>query len=125
MAVRFALTDPVPSLKDHQTAYILFGGKFRGERRDVARRFVQAYLAGVAYYTDRGGTRDEEILSILAKTIGADKDSIRRATPVVLQRDGRPDLDGLARMQEWFLKRGMQEKRVALDQVVDLQFLSR
>ena len=125
VAVRFALTDPVPSLKDHQNAYILFGGKFRRERRDVARRFAQAYVDGVAYYTDRGGARDEEILTILSKTIGTDKESLRRSTPVVLQRDGRPDLDGLGRMQEWFLKRGMQEKRVALDQVVDVQFLSR
>ncbi len=125
VAVRFVLTDPVPSLKDHQTATILFGGRFIRERRETARRFVQAYLDGVAYYTERGGTKDDEIVGMLAKVIGADKESLRRATPIVLARDGRPDLEGLARMQDWFLKRGMQEKRVNVDQVVDLSFLPR
>ena len=125
VGVRFALTDPVPSLKDQQTATILFGGRFARERRDTARRFVQAYLDGVAYYTERGGTKDEEIVAILSKIIGADRDSLRRSTPVVVARDGRPDLEGLARMQDWFLKRGLQEKRMNPDQVVDLQFFPR
>ncbi len=125
VAVRFALTDLVPSLKDQQTATILFGGKFAREKQETAQRFVQAYLEGVAYYTERGGTKDEEIVGILAKVIGADKESLRRATPVVLARDGRPDAEGLAKMQEWFLRRGFQEKRMAIDQVVDLQFFPR
>lgn len=125
VAVRFAVTDPVPPLRDHQTAYILFGGTFIRGRRELARRFAQAYLEGVAYYTERGGTKDEEVVAILAKVIGADREALRRSTPVVLARDGRPDLEGLARMQDWFLKRGMQEKRVTLDQVVDLSFLPR
>jgi len=125
VAVRFALTDPVASLKDQQTATILFGGKFVRERRETARRFVQAYLEGVGYYTERGGTKDEEIVGILAKATGADQESLRRATAVVLARDGRPDAAGLAKMQEWFLRRGLQERKMAIDQVVDLQFFPR
>jgi NitT/TauT family transport system substrate-binding protein len=125
VAVRFALTDPVPSLQDQQTAYILFGGKFIREKGALARRFVQAYLEGVSYYTDRGGTKDGEILDILSRIIGADKDSIRRSIPAMLARDGRPDLENLARIQDWFVKRGMQEKAMELNQVVDLSFLPR
>ena len=64
------------------------------------------------------------MLTLLAKSICTDKDSIRRPLRPC-GAGGMPDLDALARIRDWFLKRARQERRATLDQVVDLLSLAR
>jgi ABC-type nitrate/sulfonate/bicarbonate transport system substrate-binding protein len=100
----------------------MYSGKFIAGRRDVARRWMSAYVKGLRFAQEKG-LRSDEVIAIVTKHVRTAADDIRASWPPYLPPDGRPDVPSLAAQQEWYAQMGMIQKKVPIEQVVDLSFL--
>ncbi len=85
---------------------VYYNGNFMKERRDVAERFLVAYLkAARDLYGD--GWRKEENLRIIEKYTGVQLDVIKASAPPYHDPNGVVNLDDLQRQQEFFKNQGL------------------
>jgi len=119
---RYPLGAEVKSLERIQVAVIMYSGKFGAGRRDVAKRWMAAYVKGLRFVSEKGIT-GEEVLGLLIRYVRATAEDLRAAAPPYLAPDGRPDVASLAAQQDWYAQMGFVEKKVPLEKVVDLGFL--
>ncbi len=122
LAVRFRTPDQVKGLGPVQTAVIIYSDRFIKERRPVAQRWMNAYLEGARFFNTHG-PHDPEVLAILEKYTKVPAHTIKAAIPHYQARDGRPILESLTDMINWFAANGYMEQRIGVDKVVDLSFL--
>jgi len=105
VAVRVAGNDV--TYPDQQTAVTFFSDHFIKSRRDVAERFMRAYLRGVRMYND--AIKDESMF--------------RRMIPSYCNPDGEVNVASLKKDLEFFRELGLIEKKDAnVDGVVDGSF---
>lgn len=109
-----------------QVAVVLYGPKFV-ENRDLARRFMLAYIKGARYYNDAFDKKDaakrKDVVSILVRnTAVKDADLYTKMVMPGIDPNGRVNLDSLANQQDYFLAKGSQKTRLDLKQVVDMQY---
>jgi NitT/TauT family transport system substrate-binding protein len=121
-ARRYPVGEEVKALERTQAAVFMYSGKFIAGRRDVARRWMTAYVKGLRFVNEKG-IKSDEVIGMLTKHVRATAEDIRASSPPYLAPDGRPDVASLAAQQEWYLKMGMVEKKVLIEKVVDLSFL--
>jgi NitT/TauT family transport system substrate-binding protein len=121
-ARRYPMGEEVKALERTQAAVFMYSGKFIAGRRDVARRWMNAYVKGLRFVHEKG-IKSDEVIGMLTKHVRATAEDIRASSPPYLAPDGRPDVASLAAQQEWYLKMGMVEKKVPIEKVVDLSFL--
>ncbi len=121
-ARRYPVGEEVKALERTQAAVFMYSGKFLAGRRDVAGRWMQAYVRGLRFVNEKG-IKSDEVIGMLTKHVRASAEDIRASWPPYLAPDGRPDVASLVAQQEWYLKMGMVEKRVPIEKVVDLSFL--
>ncbi|MBI3078360.1 MAG: ABC transporter substrate-binding protein [Deltaproteobacteria bacterium] len=119
---RYYVAGRIKALERLQVAVIMYSGKLIAERRELARRFMSAYVRGLRFVNQRG-LKSDEVIAILTKHIRVSPDDIRVSTPVYLSPDGRPDVESLAAQQEWYHRMGMVKQKVPMDRAVDLSFL--
>ncbi len=122
VGVRYAATAEVKALARFQPAVFIYSGKFIAERRDVAKRWMAAYVRGLRFAHEKG-LKSDEVVAIITKHVRTTADDIRASWPPYLPPDGRPDVASLAAQQEWYVQMGMVPKKVPIEQVVDLSFL--
>jgi NitT/TauT family transport system substrate-binding protein len=106
---------------DFQYTFLLFGPTFLTEDRDAGRRFLRAYLAGVALYTDEG--KSPRLVEILARRTHLDPDFLRRACWPATARDGRIDPGSLARYQTWARGQGLIDHQLDPAKLIDSSLL--
>jgi putative hydroxymethylpyrimidine transport system substrate-binding protein len=93
--------------------------------RARVKRFVGAFLGGTA--TAR--VRPNRALGILKKVTASDERFLARATPATLRLLAGPngigclDVRAWRRFGNWMRARGLLEKRIAVDEVVNSKFL--
>lgn len=122
VARRYPVAGEVKALDRIQVAVFMYSGKFIAGRRDVARRWMNAYVKGLRFAHEKG-LRSDEVIAIVTKHVRATAEDIRASWPPYLPPDGRPDVPSLATQQEWYAQMGMVHKKVPVEQVVDLSFL--
>jgi NitT/TauT family transport system substrate-binding protein len=128
VAVRVAGNDV--TYPDQQTAVTFFSDNLIRNRRDVAQRFMRAYLRGVRVYNDAlkdgrlAGPRANEVIPILVKyTTIKDESMFRRMIPSYCNPDGQVNVASLRKDLEFFRELGLIEKKdVSVDGVVDSSF---
>lgn len=128
VAVRVAGNDV--TYPDQQTAVTFFSDHFIKNRRDVAERFMRAYLRGVRMYNDAlkdgrlAGPKANEVIPILVKyTTIKDETMFRRMVPSYCNPDGEVNVASLKKDLEFFRELGLIEKRDAsVEGVVDNSF---
>lgn len=128
IAVRIAGSDVIYPYQE--IAAILFAGKLIRERRDVAMRFMRAYIRGARDYNDAfddngklAGERGEDIVAILVASTEIKDASIHRSiVPNGLNPDGRNNLLSLRADLEFFRSTGELEGNVKIEDVVDDSF---
>ena len=103
-------------------AMIIYTGKFIRERRPAAQRFMNAYVKGIEFLTKRGW-QDDDVLDAIFKHTGVERALVKQAVPAYISPDGRPHVESLVRLQDWLYEEGMVNRKVSMDQVVDLSFL--
>src|SRR6266478_3011297 len=128
VAVRVAGNDV--TYPDQQTAATFFSDHFISSRRDVAERFMRAYLRGVRMYNDAlkdgrlAGPKANEVIAILVKyTTIKDESMFRRMVPSYCNPDGEVNVASLRKDLDFFRELGLIEKKdVSVDGVVDASF---
>ena len=120
--VRRAVSEEVKGLERLQSAVFIYSGKFIAGRRDVAKRWMDAYVRGLRFVHDRG-IKSDEVVGIILKYVRVTPEDVRASWTPYLSPDGRPDVASLAAQQDWYLKMGMVQQRVPLEKLVDLSFL--
>jgi NitT/TauT family transport system substrate-binding protein len=128
VAVRVAGNDV--TYPDQQTAVTFFSDHFIKNRRDVAERFMRAYLRGVRMYNDAlkdgrlAGPKANEVIPILVKyTTIKDESMFRRMVPSYCNPDGEVNVASLKKDLEFFRELGLIEKKDAsVEGVVENSF---
>ncbi len=122
VAVKFRTPDQVKGLTPVQIACIIYSGKFIHERRDVAQRWMNAYLKAAKLFAERG-TKEDELTAIIAKYTKNPVNVIKAAIPHYQAPDGKLVLESLADQIKWFVANGYMQEPVPMEKVVDLSFL--
>ena len=128
VAVRVAGNDI--TYPDQQTAVTFFSDQFIRKRRDVAERFMRAYIRGVRMYNDAlkdgglAGPKADEVIPILVKyTAIKDEGMFRRMIPSYVNPDGAVNVASLKKDLDFFRELGLIEKKdIGVEGVVDDSF---
>jgi len=122
-AVLITRTDVV--VPGEQTAVILFSEKL-AQQKDVAVRFMKAYLQGARFYTDAFEKKDpskrKEAVEILAKATKLDASLIERIVLPWIDPNGAVNAKSLDAAQQYFVAKGTQLKALDMSKVVDTTF---
>jgi NitT/TauT family transport system substrate-binding protein len=114
---------------EHQLACLLFSGQFAA-RRDLAVRFLRAYLRGVQFY--RGALKDgklaganaEEVISlIIANTVVKDPKVLRSITLFGVDPNGAVNAASLQKDLDFYATQGWIKGKVDLGKIVDQTFV--
>jgi len=108
-----------------QNAALLYGPQFMANQRDVAQRFMVAYVQGLRYYNDAftKGLNKADVVAILARNTKVDPSVVERMTPVGLNPDGYINMDAFAADVDWWTSQGFIKTRVDPAEVVDNSFV--
>jgi NitT/TauT family transport system substrate-binding protein len=115
---------------DQQTAVVFYADAF-AKRRELAERFMRAYLRGVRGYKDAlkgghfAGPKADQVIGILTKaTPIKDAALFRRIVPSWANPDGAVNMTGLRADLAFFRELGLIEnKDITVDRVVDNSFV--
>jgi NitT/TauT family transport system substrate-binding protein len=115
---------------DQQTAVVFYADAF-ARRRELAERFMRAYLRGVRVYNDAlkdgrfAGPKADAVIAILTKaTPIKDAALFRRIVPSWANPDGAVNMTGLRADLAFFRELGLIEsKDITVDRVVDNTFV--
>ncbi|HKW77693.1 MAG TPA: ABC transporter substrate-binding protein, partial [Candidatus Limnocylindria bacterium] len=108
-----------------QTAVILFSEKL-AKQKDVAVRFMKAYLNGARFYADAFDKKDpakrKEAIDILAKATKIDAALFERMVLPGIDPNGAVNAKSLDAAQQYFVTKGSQQKALDMSKVVDTSF---
>lgn len=105
---------------DYQISMVFFGRALLDERPEVGERFVAAFLRGVRQYAE--GKTDRN-LDILEEALRLTRDELRTMCWAHMDADGRMLTDGILGYQEWALTRGLVDRVLSDDELVDRRFI--
>ncbi|CAN5903007.1 hypothetical protein BH23ACT8_BH23ACT8_22600 [soil metagenome] len=111
---------------EQQNAVLMYSEAF-AEQRDVAERFMVAYLQGIDFYNGGvsegrfGGENGDAVVDILLEYTNIDEETLREIRPPGMT--GEPNLDSLRDDFDFFEANGMLEGEVDLDAVIDTSFV--
>lgn len=111
----------------YQVTAVFYSDQLR-KNRDLATRFMRAYLKGVRYYVDavlgkQPGKNYDEVIKIIAKYTQEQPRVIERSL-LYIDRHGIPDVDDLMDQQRWYAKHKMIERIIPVAEFVDLSFVT-
>ena len=113
----------------HQLAVILYSEGFAA-KRDVATRFMRAYLRGVRFYNRAlknsrlAGETAEEVIDIMTEYSNIkDKALMREITPHGCHPDGKINVASLRKDLDFYASQGLIEGKIDLDAIIDISFV--
>lgn len=119
----------VDGYPNQQVAVLLYGGDFIAKRRDVAQRFMNAYVKSARVFNDAtaGGKFDgkgaDEVIKTIMRTTGLkDAELFKKMIPNGIDPDGKVDTTSMAEDLKFFTENGYLEKPAKVDDVVDPSF---
>lgn len=109
-----------------QNSVLLYSEQF-ATRRDVAVRFMVAYLKGARFYNDAFDKKDAakraEAIDILAAATRTDKAVLEKSVMPGIDPNGKVNVDALEAAQQYFVAKGSQEKPIDLKTTIDTSFI--
>ncbi len=127
VAVKLAMVDQF--YPDQQQTVLIYGGRFIDARRDVAQRFMTAFLRGLRAYM--AGLKDGRIAgpgadAVIASLIrhGRVKDAglLRRIVPAAMDPDGRVNAAGIEKDWAFLKQKGFIQATVTPRELIDMSF---
>jgi NitT/TauT family transport system substrate-binding protein len=107
-----------------QELYFAASAKFVSEKRDVARRFLVAYLMGAREVHTSGGAWTPELVRILAKWSKLPEEVITKTGgPSYVGQMGTIRLESIERQQQFWIETGMLKEKVDAGKFVDLSLI--
>jgi len=117
-------------LPNHQIAVLLYSEDFALRQKEIATRFMRAYIRAVRFYNDAlkegrlEGTTADEVIAILSEaTPIKNRDIYKSITPTGMNPDGRVNKASLAYDLAFYREQGLVKSAVDLDHVVDGSFV--
>jgi NitT/TauT family transport system substrate-binding protein len=116
-------------IPNHQIAVLLYSENF-GNKPEVAKKFMRAYLKGVRFYN--GALKDgrmigpnaDEVIAILAESTPIKDAAIYKAiTPTGMNPDGKVNIQSLADDLAFYKEQGLITGDIRAEQVVDHAFV--
>jgi NitT/TauT family transport system substrate-binding protein len=114
---------------NQQQSVIVYGNAFIKDRRDVAQRFMNAYLKGVRAYMDglkdgkiAGKNADEVIASVVKNTPTKDAELLRRIHPVVISPDGAVNVASVKKDWEFLRSKNLIQSASPPEDIIDMSF---
>jgi NitT/TauT family transport system substrate-binding protein len=107
-----------------QGQLMAFAPQFAGEKNDVARRFMVAYVRGVRDYLDaiEGGKNREGMIDLLNQATGDPRSTIEFMPSLGVPRDVRVDLAAMQKETDLFAENGFLPNGIKIAPIVDDQF---
>ncbi|WP_217424786.1 ABC transporter substrate-binding protein [Virgibacillus ihumii] len=110
-----------------QIAMVLGSPKFVGENREVALRFMAAYLKGIRDYNDvfvKGEGDEEEIIKIMTQhTALKDPELWKKVSVTGLNPNGRMFVEDIKRQYKMYKENGGIQGEVDLEKAVDMSLV--
>ncbi len=114
----------------HQAAVVLYAAAFAHDRREVAVRYMRAYLRAVRFYNGAlagGGLKGpnaDAVISILSKYTAIKDPAVYRAiSPQGCNPDGHVNVVSLKKDFAFYQQQGWIEGKVTVDELVDDSFV--
>jgi NitT/TauT family transport system substrate-binding protein len=111
-----------------QISTIFYSDKFARERKDVADKFMRAWLRGVRAYNDAikggkiAGSGADEVVQTMAKNFNMKPELIRDMYSQAVHVDGAVNAAGIQKDLDFFQKQGMVAGQIKASDVIDMSF---
>jgi NitT/TauT family transport system substrate-binding protein len=111
-----------------QISTIFYSDKFARERKDVADKFMRAWLRGVRAYNDAikggkiAGSGADEVVQTMAKSFNMKPELIRDMYSQAVHVDGAVNAAGIQKDLDFFQKQGMVAGQIKASDVIDMSF---
>lgn len=116
-------------IPDHETAVLLYSEQFAHDRREVAVRFMRAYLRAVRFYNGAlragrlSGPNADDVIAILSSATKLKNPGIYKAmTPPGIDPNGKVNVASLQSDLAFYVERGWANQIIDLGKVVDESF---
>lgn len=113
---------------NHQIATLIYAEDF-AKKRDVATRFMKAYVRGIRFYVKAlkdgklAGETSDEVIDILTEyTAVKNKDLLRKITPTGMDPDGKVNSESLQRDLDFYTSQGLVQEKFDVARIVDMSF---
>ena len=109
-----------------QISVIFFSERFATERKEVAEKFMRAWLRGVRSYNDaiKDGkiARADEVVAIMAKSFNMNPGLIREMYSQAVDVTGAVNAAGVQKDLDFFLQQGWVTGQIKASDVIDMSF---
>jgi len=105
---------------DYQLNMVFFGSSLLDERPEVGERYIKALLRGIEQYNLGKTARN---LEILENTMRLSQEELMAVCWLTMPSDGRVHPEGFAGYQEWAVQRGLVDRVLSADELIDTRFL--
>ena len=112
-----------------QISVIFFSDKFATQRKDVAEKFMRAWLRGVRSYND--AIKDgkivgaDEIVATMAKSFNMNPALVREMYSQAVDVTGKVNAAGVQKDLDFFLKQGWVTGQIKASDVIDMSFAQK
>jgi len=114
-----------------QISVIFFSDKFATQRKDVAEKFMRAWLRGVRSYNDAikdgkiAGVGADEIVATMAKSFNMNPALVREMYSQAVDVTGAVNAAGVQKDLDFFLQQGWVTGQIKASDVIDMSFAQR
>jgi NitT/TauT family transport system substrate-binding protein len=114
-----------------QISVIFYSDKFARERKDVADRFMRAWLRGVRTYNDAlkdgkiAGAGADEVVATMAKSFNMSPALVREMYSQAVEVTGGVNAVGIQKDLDFFLKQGWVNGQIKASDVIDMSFAQK
>ena len=111
-----------------QISVIFFSDRFATERKEVAGKFMRAWLRGVRSYNDAikdgkiAGAGADEVVAIMAKSFNMNPGLIREMYSQAVDVTGAVNAAGVQKDLDFFLQQGWVTGQIKASDVIDMSF---
>ncbi len=116
---------------NQEISVMIYSGAFIREHRDLARKFMRAYLRAARYYIGAlknghfAGPNAADVISILQATTSLkDPEAYKTLTPGSIDPNGKLNLASMRKDLQYFRDQGLIEGNVKVEDVVDESILN-
>jgi NitT/TauT family transport system substrate-binding protein len=114
-----------------QISVIFYSEKFAIQRKDVAQRFMRAWLRGVRTYNDAlkggqiAGVGAGEVVSTMAKSFNMNPTLVREMYSQAVDVTGAVNAAGIQKDLDFFFRQGWVTGQISANDVIDLSFAQK
>src|SRR5215471_6220302 len=126
--IKFEDITPVYLSFPQQISVIFFSDRFATERKEVAEKFMRAWLRGVRSYNDAikdgkiAGAGADEIVATMAKSFNMNPALIREMYSQAVDVTGAVNAAGVQKDLDFFLQQGWVTGQIKASDVIDMSF---